>query len=195
MADTPAQLHRLHNAHHVAYRCRDAEQTRWFYEDVLGLKLAAALVLDEIPGLNEATPYMHIFFEMGNGDYIAFFDEPHAASAEQFSRGHSFDRHLAFEVEGEEQLLAWQKSINDKGVSCLGPVDHGFVRSCYMYDPNGLQVEITTRTRDYDSIMDHELRHAREQIKSWSERSRALKEQKFGAAAIDMRSRQAARQG
>jgi len=193
MADTPAQLHRLRNAHHVAYRCRDAEQTRWFYEDVLGLKLAAALVLDEIPGLNEATPYMHIFFEMGNGDYIAFFDEPQAASAEQFSRGHSFDRHLAFEVEGEEQLLAWQKSINEKGVSCLGPVDHGFVRSCYMYDPNGLQVEITTRTRDYDSIMDHELRHAREQIKSWSERSRALKEEKFGAAAIDQRSRQAAR--
>ena len=33
-------------------------------------------VLDEIPGLNEPTPYLHLFFEMGNGDFIAFFDEP-----------------------------------------------------------------------------------------------------------------------
>ncbi|MDZ4731113.1 MAG: VOC family protein [Xanthomonadales bacterium] len=191
--NSPGSPARLQNAHHVAYRCRDAEQTRWFYEDVLGLKLAAALVLDEIPGLNQPTPYMHIFFEMGNGDLIAFFDEPEAATAEQFSRAHSFDRHLAFEVDGEDELLAWQKRINDKGVSCLGPVDHGFVKSCYMYDPNGLQVEVTTRTRDYDNIMAKELSHAREHITQWSERSRAIKEEKFGAEAIDRRSRQAAR--
>ena len=55
----------IEKIHHVAYRCRDADQTRWFYEDVLGLPLAAALVLEEIPGLNEPTPYLHIFFEMG----------------------------------------------------------------------------------------------------------------------------------
>ena len=36
------KLKRLGNLHHAAYRCRDAEQTRWFYEDVLGLPLAAA---------------------------------------------------------------------------------------------------------------------------------------------------------
>ena len=125
----------LHNANHVAYRCRDAEQTRWFYEDVLGLPLAIALVLDEIPGLNDPTPYLHLFFEMGNGDFIAFFDEPEGATAEQFERDHSFNRHLAFEVDGEDKLLAWQKQINERGVSCLGPVDHGFVKSVYMYDP------------------------------------------------------------
>jgi catechol 2,3-dioxygenase-like lactoylglutathione lyase family enzyme len=184
---------RLHNAHHVAYRCRDAEQTRWFYEDVLGLPLVAALVLEEIPGLNEPTPYMHLFFEMGNGDLVAFFDEPEGATPEQFERAHSFDRHLAFEVEGEHLLLEWQRRINEKGVSCLGPVDHGFVRSVYMYDPNGLQVEITTRTPRYAQIMAEELAHAREHMAAWAKRSRQRKEEKFGAAAIDMRSRQAAR--
>jgi catechol 2,3-dioxygenase-like lactoylglutathione lyase family enzyme len=183
----------LHNANHVAYRCRDAEQTRWFYEDVLGLPLAIALVLDEIPGLNEPTPYLHLFFEMGNGDFIAFFDEPEGATAEQFERDHSFNRHLAFEVDGEDKLLAWQKQINERGVSCLGPVDHGFVKSVYMYDPNGLQVEITTRTADYDSIIAHENKHATENIEIWARRSREAKEAKFGAAAIDMRSRQAQR--
>jgi len=184
----------LHNAHHVAYRCRDAEQTRWFYEDVMGLPLAAALVLEEIPGLEEDTPYLHIFFEMGNGDLIAFFDEPEGASAEQFRRAHSFDRHLAFEVGSEAELLAWQKRINERGVSCLGPVDHGFVKSVYMYDPNGLQVEITTRTPEYAAIMATELAHAREHIAAWSQRSRAAKLAKFGAESVDMRSRQAARQ-
>ena len=186
-------LGRIRNAHHVAYRCRDAEQTRWFYEDVMGLPLAAALVLEEIPGLNEPTPYMHLFFEMGNGDMIAFFDEPQGATAGQFDRAHSFDRHIAFEVDGEDELLAWQERINGKGVSCLGPVDHGFVKSVYMYDPNGLQVEITTRTADYDEIMADELCNARDQIVAWSMRSRKVKVEKFGAEAVDVRSRQALR--
>jgi hypothetical protein len=62
-----------------------------------------------------------------------------------------------------------------------------------MYDPNGLQVEITTRTADYDSIVAHEHKHARENIEIWAKRSRAAKEAKFGAAAIDVRSRQAQR--
>lgn len=186
-------LPRLYNAHHVAYRCRDADQTRWFYEDVLGLPLAAALVLEEIPGLNEATPYMHLFFELGNGDFIAFFDEPEGATPEQFERGHSFDQHIAFEAESEEHLMEWQKLINERGVSCLGPVDHGFVKSVYMYDPNGLQVEITARTEDYEKIMAEELAHSRQQMKEWTARSRERKVAKFGAAAIDVRSRQANR--
>jgi catechol 2,3-dioxygenase-like lactoylglutathione lyase family enzyme len=185
----------LKNAHHVAYRCRDAEQTRWFYEDVMGLPLVASLVLEEIPGLNEPTPYLHLFFQMGNGDMIAFFDEPEGATAGQFERAHSFDRHLAFEVESEEKLLAWQKRINAMGVSCLGPVDHGFVKSVYMYDPNGLQVEVTTKTPAYDRIMAGELQHARENIEAWAKRSRKRKEEKFGAAAIDRRSRQAGKPG
>ena len=183
----------LHNANHVAYRCRDADQTRWFYEEVLGLPLAIALSLDEIPGLNEPTPYLHLFFEMGNGDFIAFFDEPEGATPEQFERDHSFNRHLAFEVDGEDKLLAWQKQINERGVSCLGPVDHGFVKSVYMYDPNGLQVEITTRTADYDKIVAHEHEHAEEHMKMWAKRTRQAKEAKFGATAIDVRSRQVGR--
>lgn len=183
----------LHNAHHVAYRCRDAEQTRWFYEDVLGFPLIAALSLDEIPGLNEPTPYLHMFFQMGNGDIIAFFDEPQGAKPEQFERAHSFDRHIAFEVESEEELLLWQQHVNAQGVSCLGPVDHEFVKSVYMYDPNGLQVEITARTADYEDIMASELASARRNMKEWSERTREAKVAKFGPAAIDMRSRQAGR--
>jgi hypothetical protein len=31
-------------------------------------------------------------------------------------------------------------------VKVLGPVDHGFVRSIYFFDPNGLRLEIAART-------------------------------------------------
>ena len=52
------------NVHHVAFRCRDAEQTRWFYEDILGLKLAAAKAYDHLTGTEKKIEYMHNFFEM-----------------------------------------------------------------------------------------------------------------------------------
>ena len=51
----------INNVHHVAFRCRDAEQTRWFYEDVLGLKLAAAMAFDNLSGTDKKIEYLHIF--------------------------------------------------------------------------------------------------------------------------------------
>lgn len=176
--------------HHAAYRCRDAEQTRWFYEDVLGLPLSLTLVADIVPGLSKRVPYMHLFFQLGNGGFVAFFDQPETAQPEHFLKADSFDRHLAFEVADEVALRAWQKRINAAGVTCLGPVDHDFVKSVYMYDPNGLQVELTIRTAKHDPIVAEEKRYAHEVLRNWSERTRADKEAKFGAAAIDMRSRQ-----
>ena len=74
----------INNVHHVAFRCRDAEQTRWFYEDVLGLKLAAALSFDHLSGTDHKIEYMHIFFEMQDGNFIAFFDDPHNAPSDFF---------------------------------------------------------------------------------------------------------------
>ena len=66
------KLDRPNNIHHQAFLCRDAEQTRWFYEDVMGFKLVAALDFESSPGSGEPLEYMHLFFEMGNGDHVAF---------------------------------------------------------------------------------------------------------------------------
>jgi len=177
----------LSGIHHSAYRCLDAEQTRWFYEDLLGLKLAAALVFEEAPGTAEPVEYMHLFFEMGDGKYIAFFDAPGNAQDNSFDRKHSFDVHVAFEVDSEEELLAMQKRVQDGGKSCLGPVDHGFVKSVYMYDPNGLQVEITYRTPEHDRILEDEQRSARQIMADWTARTREEKARRFGAANLDKR--------
>jgi catechol 2,3-dioxygenase-like lactoylglutathione lyase family enzyme len=55
MTEQSSALKPMGNIHHLALRCRDAEQTRWFYEDVLGLKLAAALALENSPGTQKNT--------------------------------------------------------------------------------------------------------------------------------------------
>ena len=52
-----AGLQRARGINHVAYRCRDAEQTRWFYGEVLGLpeaeiKRRLERVLDVVPQLD-----------------------------------------------------------------------------------------------------------------------------------------------
>ena len=64
--------------HHNAYRCRDSEETRGFYEDFLGLRLVSAFEIDEGRGL-------HSFFEMDDGSCLAFFEVP----------GKPFDLHIA----------------------------------------------------------------------------------------------------
>src|SRR6201995_5096540 len=55
--------------HHNAYRCRDSEETRGFYEDFLGLRFVSAFEIDGGRGL-------HSFFEMEDGSCLAFFQAP-----------------------------------------------------------------------------------------------------------------------
>lgn len=178
----------LHHIHHVAYRCRDAEQTRWFWEDVMGFPLRMAMVFDEEPGSGRKCDYMHLFFEMGDNNFIAFFDSPDDNVDETaFRAKHGFDLHIAFECDTLEELKAWRRRINKMGRPCFGPIDHGFIHSIYMYDPNGIQVEITIKDAKYAEICAHESADAKEILAKWTTMTRARKEQKFGAANVDLR--------
>ena len=60
--------------HHNAYRYRDAEETRHFYEDVLGLPLVHVVKEQFVPSTGEKSPFAHLFFELKDGSCIAFFD-------------------------------------------------------------------------------------------------------------------------
>ena len=181
------KLDPIRNMHHVAYRCRDAEQTRWFYEDVLGLRLRAALEFTEISGTAVQREYMHLFFEMSDGSFVAFFDDPEHAEAAKFAHADGLDRHLALEAANEVQQAEWKQRLKAHGIKCIGPIDHDFVKSIYCYDPNGLQVELTVRSERHDTILDHKEAIAREQIRSWSEKTRARKLALFGEQELDRR--------
>jgi catechol 2,3-dioxygenase-like lactoylglutathione lyase family enzyme len=173
--------------HHVAFRCRDAGQTRWFYEDVLGLPVAAGLVFEEMPGTRVPNPYMHLFFELGDGNYLAFFDSPGDADPDWFARKGGFDMHVAIQVESDAEMSAMQARIRSFGIECVGPIDHHFVHSVYMYDPNGIQVEITVRTSEHDPVMQREKTGLSDTLKRWTERTQPQKVAKFGAQALELR--------
>ena len=170
---TPAP--RLKGIHHSAFRCRDAEETRQFYEDILGLDLKATLVFDEEPGTGRHMPYMHLFFEMGDGNYIAFFDVPEGAHEGKFKMKWGFDMHFAFEANSMDEMMAFKKRLDDCGIPCFGPIDHHFVHSIYFYDPNGVNVEITCRDAQHDAIMLAEAGNAKQVMADWSARTAAAK--------------------
>lgn len=67
----PAAVQQLH---HYAYKARDAEETRHFYEDILGLPLYHIIQSDYVPSTGEYCPYTHFFFRLKDGSFIAFFD-------------------------------------------------------------------------------------------------------------------------
>jgi catechol 2,3-dioxygenase-like lactoylglutathione lyase family enzyme len=52
--------------HHNAYRCRDSEETRKFYQDFLGLPLAGTLEITETKS-RRATHALHTFYELDDG--------------------------------------------------------------------------------------------------------------------------------
>src|SRR4051794_32085164 len=81
--------------HHNAYRCRDSEATRAFYEDFLGLPLSGSLVIEQTK-TGRATKVLHTFYAMDDGSYLAFFEAPDQAF--EFKDQHDFDLHIALEV-------------------------------------------------------------------------------------------------
>ena len=52
--------------HHNAYRCRDSEETRRFYEDFLGLPLAHTLEINETKS-GRKTDTLHTFYALDDG--------------------------------------------------------------------------------------------------------------------------------
>lgn len=136
--------------HHNAYRCRDFEETRGFYEDFLGLPLARVLEIGETK-TGRATRALHTFFQMGDGSYLAFFEVPDADFS--FKPQHDFDLHIALEVD-EATLTAMAAKGRAAGREVRGPVDHQFIRSIYFRDPNGYVIELTARLAGHAAATD-----------------------------------------
>lgn len=129
--------------HHFAWRCKDAEETRAFYEDLLGLPLAHVIRADTVPSTGEHCPYVHLFFQMADNSYIAFFDLGDDVKAEPSPNTPAWVNHFAMKVPSLEALERFKKRLQDAGIEVLGVTDHGFVRSIYFFDPNGIRLEFS----------------------------------------------------
>jgi catechol 2,3-dioxygenase-like lactoylglutathione lyase family enzyme len=149
--------------HHNAYRCRDSEETRAFYEDFLGLPLAGTLEITETKS-GRQTQALHTFYELDDGSYLAFFEVPDTPF--QFKAQHDYDLHIALEVERGvlEKKLAEGKS---RGIESRGVADHQFINSIYFRDPNGYVIELTARMPSHAKEMDPKTNGARAKLDKW----------------------------
>lgn len=128
--------------HHNAYRCRDSEETRAFYEDFLGLPLANAFEIKQTKS-GRATSVLHSFYQMDDGSFLAFFEAP--GQPFEFKEQHDFDLHIALEVDNDSLHEMFNKG-KQAGIDTRGISDHGFVQSIYFRDPNGYVIELAART-------------------------------------------------
>ena len=156
--------------HHNAYRCRDSEETRRFYEDFLGLPLAGTLVIDETKTGRE-THVLHTFYRMDDGSYLAFFEAPDTPF--EFKAQHDFDLHIALEVASATLAEMFAKG-KARGIETRGVIDHKFIHSIYFRDPNGYVIELTARTPKHADEMDPATNGARDKLDRWQAEKRAL---------------------
>lgn len=135
--------------HHAAWRCRDAEATRHFYEDLLGLPLVHVIRKDQVPSTGEHCPYLHIFFRMRDGSHLAFFDLGDGRAAAPSPNTPAWVHHVALRVGSRDALHAMLARLRGHGVETIGVVDHdGYIESIYCFDPNGLRVELTVEVAE-----------------------------------------------
>ena len=154
---------KIKGLHHNAYRCRDSGETRAFYEDFLGLRLACTLEINETMTGRE-TRTLHTFYEMADGSYLAFFEAPDMAF--DFKRQHDYDLHIALEVEAGE-LAPMMAKGKARGIETRGVSDHGFIRSIYFRDPNGYVIELTAKTPAHGEATDPSRNAARAKLDRW----------------------------
>jgi catechol 2,3-dioxygenase-like lactoylglutathione lyase family enzyme len=149
--------------HHNAYRCRDSEETRRFYEDFLGLPLVQTLRIRESK-TGRPTDTLHTFYRMEDGSCLAFFEAPDMPF--EFKLHHDYDLHIALEVSPQALHAMFDKGRR-AGIETRGVSDHGFIDSIYFRDPNGYVIELTAKRENHERAMDPGVNEARRKLQEW----------------------------
>lgn len=155
----------IRGVNHLALTCKDMKRTVEFYTGVLGMPLTKTINLPKSMG-------QHFFFDIGNGDSLAFFWFPDAPESEpgvthpatgqrSMTTAHASMNHLAFDV-APEKIDEYRKRLVEAGIEVTQVINHDdsenqvspeisdstFVRSLYFRDPDGIQLEFAAWTRE-----------------------------------------------
>jgi len=130
---------------HLALVTNDMDATVRFYVGVLGARLIATV---------GDPSFRHYFFRIGARNTVAFFEYagyPVASFAKPAgipdARAIQFD-HVSFDLPDEEAVLDLRNRLKEAGCGVTDVVDHGFIRSVYFNDPNGISLEASWWVRD-----------------------------------------------
>jgi glyoxylase I family protein len=159
----------IQQLHHYAYRARDAEETRRFYEDILGLPLYHIIQSDHVPSTGEYCPYTHFFFRLQDGSFIAFFDLGDDVKCEPSPNTPLWVNHISFRVDSLQALLDMKARLEAEGIEVLGPTDHHIFHSIYFFDPNGIRLELTAQLADEFQML-QESKTAHQRLGEWTAR-------------------------
>ncbi len=154
----------LQGVNHLALVCKDMARTVDFYTNVLGMPLIKTIELPNGMG-------QHFFFDLGNGDSLAFFWFPNAPEAAPGvasaapgmlpgPSAHGSMNHVAINVPAD-RIDAYYEKLTAKGVKASRVISHDdspmqasleitpttFVRSIYFFDPDGIALEFAAWTR------------------------------------------------
>jgi catechol 2,3-dioxygenase-like lactoylglutathione lyase family enzyme len=170
MSKAEGRAFEFRGVNHLALVCRDMAETVKFYRDVLGMPLIKTL---DLPGGYG----QHFFFDIGNGDSLAFFwfrSAPAAAPGLASPRAlptqgemvtaHGSMNHIAFNVPAD-QFDLYVERLKAKGVKVSPVLNHDnspmqisatvtddvFVRSVYFFDPDGICLEFAAWTKTFDA--------------------------------------------
>jgi len=134
--------------HHVAYTTRDVEATYEFYTKKLGMRLLRTENHRQGDGY-----FRHIFFGLGAGEAIAFFQVEGIGEEPDFKTEIStglglppWANHIAFRLDTLEELETMTKQMHERGIEGIMRIDHGWCTSIYTLDPNGIMVEFCVTT-------------------------------------------------
>ena len=119
--------------HHMALICSDVERTIRFYQEIVGFPLVELMQNRDYKGST------HLFFDIGHGNLLAFFDFP-GLGLQPGVEALGGVQHIAISCEPEqfEQIKA---RLEANGIPYLGP-DRGVTTSVYFKDPDGIQIEM-----------------------------------------------------
>lgn len=151
--------HKVTGVDHAAFPTFDPAATIRFYRDMLGFPVAHAIVAKGW-GPADHPDFIHFFFDIGQGDRVAFFYYFGLAPLQDRGQGDAYaafgpeaplffvrSRHLAIHVETEAELLEYKRRMDASAWPCEMLVTHETIESIYVHDPNGYFVEITRPTR------------------------------------------------
>lgn len=174
----------IQQLHHYAYKARDAEETRHFYEDILGLPLYHIIQSDYVPSTGEYCPYTHFFFRLQDGSFIAFFDLGDDVKPLPSPNTPLWVNHISFRVNMVQELENTKTRLEAHGIEVLGVTDHHIFKSIYFFDPNGIRLELTAQLADAarmhkDSLVAHQ------RLNDWTARKAQWRQERAAGKAAN----------
>lgn len=170
MADTTVAGGRMENlargVDHAAFPTFDPAATVRFYHDILGFPIVHSVCAVGW-GPADHPDFVHFFFDIGQGDRIAFFyyfgverfsssGDAYATHGPEIPGFFRDSRHLAIHVDSGDDLNEYRRRLESNSWTVEMQVKHETIESIYTHDPNGYLVEFTYPTRVTTQVDDND---------------------------------------